>query len=265
MSALQNRRGGSKTLMGYPVDNKIDKETQLYVYIGPNAIEEKRESLFNRYFQEHNINAKLMPLNIREDDLGFFIHNFKNSKIKAAYCAQEYWDKVASLLQSIGVVSSDTSLIDTLHITQNSYAANFLFPLAVKKSIVQKNPIHDKTVAIIGSSPLALSVIETLKLEKPKIFALYDQIIEYLLPLEESAEPIPCDINRLDTNDISRDYDIIINCTEKPVNITSQTVTCFVNLQNRNYAVPNALYHIEYNTIFDTITQIITKEWITNG
>ena len=251
--------------MGYPVDNKIDKETQLYVYIGPNAIEEKRESLFNRYFQEHNINAKLMPLNIREDDLGFFIHNFKNSKIKAAYFAQEYWEKVASLLQSIHLISPDVSLVDTLHVEQNGYAAEFLFPLAVKERIRQNNPIEDKTIAVIGATPLALSVIEILKHEKPKIFALYDQTIEYLLPLEESAKPVPCDINRLDTNDISRSYDIIINCTEKPVNISSQTDTCFVNLQNRNTSVSYASCHIDYNTIFDTITQIITKEWITNG
>ncbi len=251
--------------MGYPVDNKINKETQLYVYIGPNAIEEKREALFNRYFEQQNINAKLMPLNIREDDLGFFIHNFKNSKIQAAYFAQEYWEKVALLLQSIDVVASDVSLVDTLHINQNKYTADFLFPIAVKESILQQTTLQNRSIAVIGATPLALSVIKILKNETPGLFALYDDTIENLLPLEDAAKPVPCDINRLDTNAISQSYDILINCTTKPIQIPIQKNNCYVSIINGYNHAPHNSCFIDYNTIFDTITQIITKEWITNG
>ncbi|RUM63755.1 MAG: hypothetical protein DSZ05_08185 [Sulfurospirillum sp.] len=57
--------------MGYPID-KIGPQTRLFSLIGANAIESGRESLFNNAFQQLDADCKMMPLNIREDDLGFF-------------------------------------------------------------------------------------------------------------------------------------------------------------------------------------------------
>ena len=251
--------------MGYPVE-KIDKETALYVYIGPNAIEENRQESFNRYFKGADINATLMPLNIREDDLGFFIHNFKNSKINAAYFAREYWPLVATLLQSTDTVTTEKMLIDSLIVNQGAYEADFAFPEAVVQSIARNKPIAGSRIAIVGASYMTEMLVGKLAGHKPTLFKLYDETIENLVPCEEKSNGITTDINRVQDREVDvRDCDIVIDTLGRD-RIISNSGACCVSLAGHiSSKNQNNSYTLQYDDIFDTMAEIKTREWINNG
>jgi shikimate 5-dehydrogenase len=262
---MQDRRGGSETLMGYPVDNKIDKETELFVYIGANAIEENRQEAFNRYFKEADVNATLMPLNIREEDLGFFIHNFKNSKIKAAYFSQEYWPLVAQLLHATGSVSKDETLVDSLAIVDGAYEADFLFPKALVDMIAGNCEISGYRIALIGASELTHALVPLFAEYQPCELVLYDERVENLLPYEALAGEIPVDINRIQNREIEIRGDIIIDTIGKyQFRHTNDTICTLLTEAHPVYPNDN-VYRLRYDDIFDTITEIKTREWIENG
>ncbi len=251
--------------MGYPVE-KIDRETTLYVYIGPNVIEENRQESFNRHFKDADINATLMPLNIREDDLGFFIHNFKNSKIRGAVFAQEFWPLVATLLQSTGTVTSEETLIDSLIIDEGSYLADFVFPEAVFQCIINKRNIEGAQVAIIGASDMTEKLVGALVTHQPAIIRLYDETVENLMACEQQSHDIPTDINRIQGEDVDvNGCDIVID-TSGRYHILSDEMACCVTLTAQKHNINrNNTYTLTYDDIFDTIAEIKTREWIDNG
>ena len=101
--------------MGYPIE-MIDKETSLYSLIGENAIESKKDTLFNDCFKASDVNAKMMPLNIRMDDIGFFIFGFKDSQIKAGYFQKEYWSRLHELLEDMSEEAKLCGIVDTIDV-----------------------------------------------------------------------------------------------------------------------------------------------------
>ncbi len=252
--------------MGYPVDNKINKETLLYVYIGANAIEENRQESFNRYFKDADVNATLMPLNIREDDLGFFIHNFKNSKISAAYFAQEYWPLVAQLLQSTGAINKDQALVDSLTIVDGEYETDFIFPKALTETILRKSEINKHKIALVGASDLTQSIVRMLTAYQPAELKLYDESVENLIDYERLAGDIPTDINRIQNREVFlSDTDIVIDTIGKYKLIYENDVICSLLTEAHPSHHNNNAYTLHYDDIFDTITEIKTREWIDNG
>lgn len=58
--------------MGYLNDKMMDRQTTLYSLIGTDVLSAGLEMEFNEKFKEIDINSKILPLNIREDDIGFF-------------------------------------------------------------------------------------------------------------------------------------------------------------------------------------------------
>jgi len=223
--------------MGYPVE-MIGKDTALYSLIGVNAIEEANAELFNKHLIEKDFDAKMMPLNIRQDDIGFFINGFKDSKIKEAYFSKEYWQTLYELLEEVNDEVKVCGMCDTIKVIDKQNIGEVYYGKACA-SLIEEN----MRVAIYGNSPTAKSFLYNVVKKSPKLIILADMIVENCLEMSTIIpDAISSDIQRAEANSV--DADIVYDST-------TQTLKIGDNVLN-------------YQDILEKIAQIKTKEWIEN-
>ncbi len=241
--------------MGYPVE-MIGKETTLFSLIGESAIESKKEALFNAYFKERDVDAKMMPLNIRMDDIGFFIYGFKDSQIKGAYFLQEYWEKLYDLLDEMSEEAKLCGIVDTIDVIDKQNIAS----LTQGRAMVSLLEPTQKRIGIYGNTPSVKSFLYHLKNTNVKEIILYDEVVENCAQL---ATLLPAttkvDIVRVQENSIMIDScDVFIDALANGV--------CHY------HDIPTILtlnYHdsdnLNFHDIENEIAKIKTKEWMNNG
>lgn len=231
--------------MGYPVE-MIGANTALFSLIGTDAIEHKKAEIFNDYFKEMDVDCMMMPLNIREDDIGFFLNGLKDSQIKAVYFEKEYWEKVASLLPTEDKEVRFCGICDTIEIENQSYTIS----LSIGEAIVSTlKDVHKSTIMIVGSSPEAKSTLMHLIKQNAKSIILAHEVIEELL---EMVAIIPDTI----------EHDIIRIEDEKT--FTTQSDIQVVNCSELELA--SALdINKDFDKILTNIAKIHTKKWSLHG
>jgi len=79
-------------------DNIISKETKLFGIIGEKAGTNRLFAMINRLIKSENIDAMVIPMNIREDDFYFTVSNMKKSHVNGAYIEEEYQTSAIDLL-----------------------------------------------------------------------------------------------------------------------------------------------------------------------
>ncbi len=238
--------------MGYPIE-MIDKETALFSLIGESAIESKKDSLFNNYFKTDDVNAKMMPLNIRMDDIGFFIFGFKDSQIKAGYFQKEYWTRLHDILDEMSEEAKVCGIVDTIDVIDGKNVAY----LSQGKAIESLLKTEGKKVGIYGNTASVKSILHHLK---AKEIVLYDEIVENCAGLMQYIpEGISVDIERVQDNTIMiEDCDIFID------SLQDKEFTYHDNIQVLELTYHDTKY-LNFNDIEKEIAKIKTKEWMKNG
>lgn len=237
--------------MGYPIE-KIGTDTKLFSMIGSGAIELKHDTLFNQVFQEKDLDCKMMPLNIRQDDLGFFLHGLKDSKIAGVFFESEYWEIVYDLLQEGDEEVRFSGICDTIDIVDNQYRVHLTQGKALLNILKEKiGTVENKCVAIAGSSPTAKSFLYRLIKEKPKKIILADETVENLLDMSSMIdENIVSDIVRLQQNSFDEASDILINFTGTAIDAAQSDDVFNVSLNGEIY-----------KEILSNIAKIKVNEW----
>jgi shikimate 5-dehydrogenase len=241
--------------MGYPIE-MIDKETALFSLIGESAIESKKEALFNDIYKARDVNAKMMPLNIRMDDIGFFIYGFKDSQIKAAYFQQEYWTRLHDLLEDMSEEAKLCGIVDTIDVIDKT---NVAYLTQGKATTALLNP-KGKRVAIYGNNASIKSILYHLVKENPSEIIFYDERVENCMELMALVpEGIKVDVERVQEPIMIKDVDIMIDAN------MDDTVTYHDNIPTILQLHFNESKHLTFNDIEKEIANIKTKEWINNG
>ena len=224
--------------MGYPVE-MIGKDTDLYAYVGVNAIEEAYAEVFNNFLIKADFDAKTMPLNIRTDDIGFFINGFKDAKIKEGYFAKEYWSTLYELLETKDDEVKACGICDTIKVVDKQNLGQLYYGKAAA-SFVEKG----LTVAIHGNQATAKSFLYHVVKNAPKLVILADMVVENCLEMTKLVpENIPSDIQRVEVNNL--EADVIYDSQTQTIKIGNIT--------------------LEYKDILEKIAEIKTKEWTNNG
>ena len=229
--------------MGYPVE-MIGPNTALFSLIGTDAIENKRDQFFNHYFKKLDADCKMMPLNIRKDDIGFFLNGLKNSQIKAVYFEKEYWEQVHALLSCDNEEINFSGICDTIDIENGSY----IMRLSLGKAIVSLlGDVRNKTIMLLGSSAEAKSTLYHLIKQKPAKIILAHEVVEELL---EMISIIPATI----AYDVIRlKEDSTLQGCDKIANFSNQKVTCDID------------FNQDFDEILTKIAEINTKKWSQHG
>jgi shikimate 5-dehydrogenase len=114
-------------------DNSITAETKLFGFIAEEAHSNRFSSMVNKMFKSDGINAMVIPMNIRPDDLVFTISQMRQSKLNGAVIGSEYQEEAFTLVDTVSNFAMENGLVDLITIENNQLMGNLIMPMALEK------------------------------------------------------------------------------------------------------------------------------------
>ncbi|MDD5053332.1 MAG: hypothetical protein PHO27_11425 [Sulfuricurvum sp.] len=114
-------------------NNEITVETKLFGFIGEEAHSNRFSVTVNKLFKAKNVNAMVIPMNIRPDDLVFTISQMRNSKLNGAVISSEYQDIVFDLLDGLSEFAQLQGYCDCIFIKSGKLIGELIMPKALEK------------------------------------------------------------------------------------------------------------------------------------
>lgn len=114
-------------------DNSITTETFLYGYIAEEAHSSRFSVSVNKLFKQNGINAMVIPMNIRPDDVAFTISQMRGSKLNGAVISGEYQEEAFGLLDSAAESAKLSGICDFIRIEEGKLHGDLLINKALEK------------------------------------------------------------------------------------------------------------------------------------
>lgn len=114
-------------------DNSITAETKLFGFIAEEAHSNRFSSLANKLFKADGINAMVIPMNIRPDDVVFTISQMRHSKLSGALIGSEYQGEAIGLVDTASESAKEHGIVDFIYIENNELFGDLLMPSALEK------------------------------------------------------------------------------------------------------------------------------------
>ncbi len=131
-------------------DNSITLETKLYGYIAENAQSSRFCAVTNKTFRENGINAMIVPMNIRPDDVAYTITQMRTSKLSGAVIASEYQEEAFGLCDASTDAAAAEGYCDLIRIAGGKLQADLISPAALVK--YAEHPDFTADVALMATS-----------------------------------------------------------------------------------------------------------------
>lgn len=114
-------------------DNSITAETVLYGFIGEEAHSNRFSVTVNKLFKENGVNAMVIPMNIRPDDVGFTISQMRSSKLSGAVISSEYQSEAFALVDSFSDIAKEYEICDLIRIENQKLVGDVIIHAALEK------------------------------------------------------------------------------------------------------------------------------------
>jgi shikimate 5-dehydrogenase len=114
-------------------DNSITVETRLFGYIAEEAHSSRFSSTVNKLFKENGVNAMVIPMNIRSDDVVFTLSQMRSSKLSGAVIASEYQEEAITLVDSVSENAKEQGLVDLIWIEEGRLNGELIMPEALER------------------------------------------------------------------------------------------------------------------------------------
>jgi shikimate 5-dehydrogenase len=114
-------------------DNAITTETTLYGFIGEEAHSNRFSATVNKLFKTNNINAMVIPMNIRPDDVIFTISQMRSSKLSGAVISTEYQEEAFALADHLSHAAEENGICDCIRIENGELFGELITPAALEK------------------------------------------------------------------------------------------------------------------------------------
>jgi hypothetical protein len=114
-------------------DNSITLETKLFGFIAEEAHSNRFSSMVNKLFKENGVNAMVIPMNIRSDDIVFTLSQMRESKLSGAIIASEYQGDAMNIVDHASADAQAQGLVDLIRIENGSLYGELIMPLALNE------------------------------------------------------------------------------------------------------------------------------------
>lgn len=114
-------------------NNAITVQTALYGFIAEEAHSNRFSATVNKLFKANSIDAMVIPMNIRSDDVVFAISQMRSSQLNGAVISTEYQEAAFSLLDSASVLAQEDGFCDFIRIENGKLLGELIMPMALKK------------------------------------------------------------------------------------------------------------------------------------
>jgi shikimate dehydrogenase len=192
---------------------KIDRQTFMFGLLADKASISTKRALFKQYFDNNNINASYIPMNIREDDIYFTVNGMKESQISAVNIDPEYSKIVFDLMDDMDEESRFCGVFNSIEIKDKKLYAYTNISNAIYQTI------EHKKIGIIGLGSLAKSLIFNARSFNIKQIVFYHNSVEdiasFIKEHKHYLRDISIDIERIAENLMpnTRLIDVLINAT----------------------------------------------------
>lgn len=112
-------------------DNSITVETKLYGYIAEEAHSSRFSVTLNKLYKGNEINAMIIPMNIRPDDVAFTISQMRTSKLNGAVLSSEYQEEALLLVDHASMEASESGYCDFITIENGKLFGDLIMPRAL--------------------------------------------------------------------------------------------------------------------------------------
>lgn len=129
-------------------DNSITAETRLFGYIAENAQSSRFAVTVNKFFKENGINAMVIPMNIRPDDVTFTISQMRSSKLSGALIGNEYQEEAFGLLDDATDAARKEGYCDFIRIVGGKLVGDLITPSALHAYA----DLFDEDIALMATS-----------------------------------------------------------------------------------------------------------------
>lgn len=114
-------------------DNSITLETKLFGFIAEEAHSNRFSSMVNKLFKENGVNAMVIPMNIRQDDIVFTLSQMRESKLSGAIIASEYQGDAIRIVDQASTNAQVQGLVDLIWIENGSLYGDLIMPEALNQ------------------------------------------------------------------------------------------------------------------------------------
>lgn len=127
-------------------DNAITHETKLYGYIAEYAQSSRFSVILNGLFKTSGINAMMIPMNIRPDDVTFTLSQMRSSKLSGAFVASEYQEEAFGLLDEATETAQTEGICDFIRVCEERLVGERITHAALMR--YADNPEFEDDVAL---------------------------------------------------------------------------------------------------------------------
>jgi shikimate dehydrogenase len=114
-------------------DNSITAATKLYGYIAENAHSSRFSVILNKLYKENGIDAMMIPMNIRPDDVAFTISQMRSSKLSGAIIGSEYQEEALSLVDEASEMAQRDGYCDCIMIKEGKLIGDLIMTRALER------------------------------------------------------------------------------------------------------------------------------------
>lgn len=114
-------------------DNSITVETKLFGFIAENAHSNRFSVSVNKLFKANGVNAMVIPMNIRPDDVVFTISQMRSSKLNGALVSSEYQEEAFGLLDDMSSLVQESGYCDFIRIENGNLYGELIASSALEK------------------------------------------------------------------------------------------------------------------------------------
>ncbi|OHD91166.1 MAG: hypothetical protein A2552_07290 [Sulfuricurvum sp. RIFOXYD2_FULL_44_160] len=114
-------------------DNTITVATKLYGYIAENAHSSRFSVTLNKLYKENGIDAMMIPMNIRSDDVAFTISQMRSSKLSGAIIGSEYQEEALSLVDEASDSAQEGGYCDFIRIHEGKLIGDLIMTRALER------------------------------------------------------------------------------------------------------------------------------------
>ena len=242
--------------------NQISKVTKLFGYIGEFAGVSRFSAVTNKIFKKEAVDAMMIPMNIREDDLYFTVANMKKSHVNGAIISSEYVDKILDTLDESSSMVTRSGMCDIVF-REGEKLRGDIFSIRVLTEHLKD--IMASKIAIIGVNHYAKAFSF---LACGFNVSYFNENLEELMQFTGDVELVDADINRI-ANEMEVDfssYDAVLDFSDMD-NLSMVTALAPFNFDMKNTKQTSALkarasqLDAQYTSYDDIIDKLCLKAY----
>ena len=217
-------------------NNQISKQTKLFGYIGEFAGVSRFSAVTNKMFKNEAVDAMMIPMNIREDDLYFTVTNMKKSQVNGAIISSEYVDKILDTLDKSSQMVTKSGMCDIVF-REGETLRGDIFSIRVLTEHLKD--MMALKIAIIGTNHYAKAFSF---LACGFNVSYFNENLEELMKFTVDVEVQNADINRI-ANDMEVDFssfDAVLDFSDMD-NLSMVTSLATFNFDMKNTKQTSAL------------------------